>query len=130
MTPRGAGQGGGEGDAGGTSSSTPPLERDLKTEAAARAVEEAETLRAQLGAAHAASTRLQEELRASEGELQELHDGYALLWDELQQQRAAMLAATTRCTTLQEQVDGYASRMGTPRRSSPGLPTPLTANAT
>ena len=67
---------------------TPSLERDIRLEAAARAEEEASALRAQLGAAHAASARLQEELRASEGELSELHDGYSLVWDELQQQRA------------------------------------------
>ena len=64
-----------------------------------------EALRSQLGGAHATSARLQEELRASEGELSELTEGYNLVWDELQQQRAAMAAARAQCDALQAQVD-------------------------
>ena len=64
--------------------------------------------------AHATSAKLQEELRASEGELTELHEGYALVWDELQQQRAAMAAARAQCEALQEQVEAAQSR-STPR---------------
>ena len=56
---------------------TAPVEHGITTEAAMCAVEEVEALRAQLGAAHAATARLQEELCASEGELHELQEGSA-----------------------------------------------------
>ena len=65
--------------------------------------------------AHATSARLQEELRASEGELTELHEGYELVVDELQQQRSAMLAARQQCDALQVQVDQASTIRGTPR---------------
>ena len=80
-----------------------------------RLSEEVGTLRTQLAAAHAQSTRLQEELRASEGELTELHEGYTLVWDELQQQRAAMKAAHAQCQALQAQVDKAEMVRSTPR---------------
>jgi len=86
-------------------------------------------LRTQLGVAHATSSRLQEELRASEGELNELHEGYSLVWDELQQQRAAMTAARAQCQALQEQIDAAQSSRATPRtdRSTRSVRPMLTA---
>ena len=45
------------------------------------------------------------DVASSEGELSELHEGYALVWEELQEQRSAMAAAMAQCQALQEQVD-------------------------
>eukprot|EP00966_Prymnesium_polylepis_P168858 3904132-Prymnesium_polylepis.1 len=67
--------------------------------------EECGLLREQLAAAHAIGARLQQELRGSEAELGELHGAYALVWDELQEQRAAVNSALAQCVALQRQLD-------------------------
>ena len=46
-----------------------------------------------------------QELRASETELGELHEAYTLVWDELQEQRAAVNSAMSQCVALQRQMD-------------------------
>ena len=80
-------------------------EKEARRDSMTRLEDEVAALRTALGGSHATSARLQEELRASEGELTELSDGYTLVWEELQQQRAAMAAARAQCDALQEQVD-------------------------
>ena len=67
--------------------------------------DESRLLREQLADAHAKGARLQQELRASETELGELHEAYTLVWDELQEQRAAVNSAMSQCVALQRQMD-------------------------
>ena len=46
-----------------------------------------------------------DELLAVEGEAAEYKEGYALVLDELNQQKSAMAAARAQCQSLQEQID-------------------------
>ena len=72
-------------------------------------------LASQLIKTNASAGRLQEELVEAEGELEELHQAYAVIWEELKQQRAATLTATDQCVRLKAQIDGRK----TPRTTGP-----------
>lgn len=122
-TPRGGpAEGAGAGGAAGAAGAPPPASprrgqlalSEALSEAEGRMAEELRALRGQLGASTAKGTRLQSELEASEAELAELHDGYTLVWEELQHQREAMAKAMAQCEALQAQVDASAA-LTTPR---------------
>ena len=122
-TPRGGpAEGAGAGGAAGAAGAPPPASprrgqlalSEALSEAEGRMAEEVRALRGQLGASTAKGTRLQSELEASEAELAELHDGYTLVWEELQHQREAMAKAMAQCEALQAQVDASAA-LTTPR---------------
>ena len=84
----------------------------MDAERSERTEQEASFLREQLGAAHEKCSRLQAALRASEAEVGELHDAYTLVWDELQEQRAAVNGAMAQCVELQRKLE---QKVGEPR---------------
>ena len=53
-----------------------------------------------LDESNSTAARLQADLDDAEAELSELHDAYAVVWGELQQQRAATNAAAAQCASL------------------------------